>query len=116
MAKVKAKDVNESMKIAIDLYNCTKNNCEKEQNTVMKMSLSYIEVMKSQENQKLLSCQITKCRDHAIEQLKNFKLMYKNKKDGKSKKACEFVDKLLANPTEISVQQYVKAVTNFYFK
>jgi len=114
-AKINAKQVNESMKIAIDLYNCTTQNCEKQRNTVNRMSSSFIDAMKSQENQVLLSCQITKCRESAIMQLSNFQLTYKNKKDAKSIKACSFVDKLLANPDKISVQQYIKAVTNFYF-
>lgn len=112
---IQAKDVNASMKIAIDLYNCTSENCNNEQENVNKSSLSYIDAMKSKENKKLLLCQIAKCRQNAILQLTNFKQMYEKKRDETSKKACAYVDKLLSKPDKITAKQYVQAVTNFYF-
>ena len=72
------------------------------------------DIFKAMTNKKRLECQITKCRQKAILQLTNYKKLYGNKKTAKAKSACDFVDKLLLKTDKITVNQYVKAVINFY--
>lgn len=113
-----AKDLNTSMKIALDYYKCITEKCKKEEKDlelIEKKSIDFITTRKSKENQKLLECAVDKCRESAIGNLSNLRNMYLHKKDIRYKKACMNAEKLLMNPEKITPKSYSLAIINFYF-